>query len=130
MWVSLRTDYDMTDHELNTVCRDLAGNLDRFFELLQNIRKTAISEWLTVEEVAQELKVSRSIIYRLIRNGEIEAINIVDSGGKIAQKGHYRIHQLSLQQYLDSKKVKPLPEKTSRRRTVRNLPKVKNHLGL
>lgn len=120
----------MTNDELNSVCKNLAGNLDRFFELIQNIRKMSHSEWLTVEDVAQELKVSKSIIYRLIRNGEIEAINIVDTNGKIAQKGHYRIHQSCLRQYIENKKVKPLPKKSSYKTQARYFPKVKNHLGL
>ena len=120
----------MSKEELNSVCENLAKNLDRFFELIQNIRNTSYTEWLTVAEVAQELKVSKSIIYRLIRSGEIESINVVDSKGKIAQKGHYRIHRSCLQQYVENKKVKPLSENYSHKTPTRCFPKIKNHLGL
>lgn len=98
--------------------------------MLKAARRTSASDWLTVDEIASELKVSKSIVYRLIRHGELEAINIVDSNGKIAQKGHYRIKRSSLNHYLDSKKVRPFPNKSIRTSRPPRFPKVKNHLGL
>jgi excisionase family DNA binding protein len=59
--------------------------------MLEATRRSSASDWLTVEEIATELNISRSVVYRLIRNGELEAVDLVDTNGKIARKGHYRI---------------------------------------
>ena len=86
---------------------------------------------LTVEEIATELKISKSIVYRLIRSGELEAVDIVDNQGRIDRKGHYRVRRISLNQYLESKKVKLLPGKTPRIPHRNNIPKAKkDYLGL
>ena len=113
-----------------SVCHDLLVHLNRFFEMLDSAKRVSKDEWLTVEEVANELKLSKSIVYRLIRNGEIEAVNLVDADGRTAQKGHYRIKRLCLDSYLEVKKVKPRHIKSQPPRRPRHLPKVKNHLGL
>lgn len=112
------------------VCRDLLAHMERFIDMLQSIRKSDASEWLTVDDIAKELKVSKTIVYRLIRNGELEAVNIVENNGKIAEKGHYRIQRSSLNQYLEAKKVRPFPSKSVRSSRPKGFPKVKNHLGL
>lgn len=109
----------------------------QFFNLLQPIKDSSSSQWLTVEEIAEELKISKSIVYRIIRNGELEAINIVDRSNikntedrnTFTQKGHYRINKASLADYLQKKKVPP-PTENSRRCPARKLPEIKNHLGL
>lgn len=113
-----------------SVCRDLLANLERFYSILEATRNCPISEWLTVDEIAKELKVSKSIIYRLIRHGELEAVDIVDCNSRIRQKGHYRINRSSLKNYLEAKRVKPLPKESLCISQHRNFPKVKNHLGL
>ena len=89
-----------------------------------------LDDWLGVEDIAKELKVSKSIIYQLIRNGQLDAVNIVNDNGKIAQKGHYRIKRQSLENYTQSKRVHPLPKPSKTYTHTRHLPKVKNHLGL
>ena len=73
-----------------SICKELLNNLKSFFSLLDSAENSSAT-WLTVSEVACELKVSKSIIYRLIRNGEIEAVDIVETNGKIAQKGHLSV---------------------------------------
>ena len=98
--------------------------------MLETARTSFTSDWLTVDEIAAELKISKSIVYRLIRNGELEAVDLVDKKGKIAQKSHYRITRSSLNQFLESKKVRPLPNQVTHPPRSRHLPKVKNHLGL
>ena len=97
--------------------------------MLETGRRSQGSDWLTAGEVAKELKISKSIVYRLIHHGELEAIDIVETNGEIAKKGHYRIQRSSLNQYLESKKVKPFPIITHTLGSKR-LPEVKNHLGL
>jgi len=112
-----------------SVCKDLLANMQQFFGMLENARKSPDSEWMTVEEVAQELKISKSIVYRIIRNGDLAAVDIVDASGHIARKGHYRIKRSSLDQYLELKRVKPAPDPPIHSHP-RRYPKVKNHLGL
>jgi len=119
-----------TDGKSCAVCRDLLANTRQFFDMLGTQGKSLASDWLTVNEIASELKISKTIVYRLIRNGELEAVNIVDANGHIAQRGHYRIKRSSLNQYLESKKVKPLPDNSHHISRHRQYPKVKNHLGL
>ena len=118
------------DSKSCSVCRELLDNLSRFFEMLESVRKSPADQWLTVEEVADELKISKSIVYRLIRNGELEAVNIVNDNGGIARKGHYRIKRQSLENYIQSKTVHPIPKPSKTYTHTRHLPKVKNHLGL
>ena len=113
-----------------SVCKDLLANIGRFLDMLETARRSFTSDWLTVDEIAAELKISKSIVYRLIRNSELEAVDLVDTNGKIARKGHYRITRLSLNQFLESKKIRPLPNQVTHPSRSRRLPKVKNHLGL
>ena len=112
------------------MCKDLLVNLGRFFEMVRTASPPQPSDWLTVEEISQELKISKSIVYRLIRNGELEAVDlVVGDEGKTPQKGHFRIRRSALDQYLEAKKVKPLSNPPARP-PARRFPKVKNHLGL
>ena len=121
---------EMADSKNCSVCKDLLINIGRFFDMFETARRSFASDWLTVDEIAAELKISKSIVYRLIRNGELEAVDLVDTNGKIARKGHYRITRSSLNQFLESKKVRPLPNQVTHPSRSMCLPKVKNHLGL
>ena len=89
-----------TDSKSCSVCRELLDNLSQFFEMLESVRKAPAEDWLTVEDIAKELKVSKSIIYQLIRNGELEAANIVSNNSENSQKGHYRVKRKSLENYI------------------------------
>ena len=113
-----------------SVCQDLLINLQRFFDMLGTTDKSPASNWLTVDDIAKELRISKSIVYRLIRNGELEAVNLVETNGHVAQKGHYRIKRSSLNQYLESKKVKTPPDEPVRISRPRQFPKVRNIIGL
>lgn len=124
------SDSEMAGRENCSVCRDLLANLGRFIDMLETARRSFTSDWLTVDEVAAELKLSKSIVYRLIRNGELEAVDLVNASGKIARKGHYRVTRSSLNRFLESKKVKPSPTQVTPASRSKRLPKVKNHLGL
>ena len=112
------------------VCRDLLANLERFLDMIESAHRSLTSDWLTVEEIACELKLSKSVVYRLIRNGELEAVDLVNSNGSIAQKGHYRVTRSSLNQFLESKKMRPPLKQVTHSSRSRRLSKVKNHLGL
>jgi len=113
-----------------SACKDLIVYLGQFLDMLETAHKSLTSDWLTVDEIASELKLSKSVIYRLIRNGELEAVDLVDTNGKIARKGHYRITRSSLNQFLESKKVRPLSKQAPSPPRSNHFSKVKNHLGL
>jgi predicted DNA-binding protein YlxM (UPF0122 family) len=104
--------------------------LSRFFDTLDQYRNKPQTTWLTVGQIAGELKVSKSVIYQIIRTGELEAVNISTAKNSFNQKGHYRIKRRALNEYLESKKVVPTVKQSKPRKTSRNFPKVKNHLGL
>jgi len=119
-----------SDHQPCLICKDLLVYMQRFFEMLESARRASTSDWLTVEEIAEELRISKNVVYRLIRNGELEAINIVDTNGHIAQRGHYRINRADLQKYIAAKRVKIFHSQSVRNSRSRQFPKVRNHLGL
>ncbi|HBG28999.1 MAG TPA: hypothetical protein DDX75_18085 [Phycisphaerales bacterium] len=125
----IRSNFNNSNNEKCQICKDLLASLHQFFDMLNDAEKNNNS-WLTVDEVAQELKISQSIVYRLIRNKEIEAVNITPKNDEFVRKGHYRIQRKSLDNYLNQRKVNPLPDKITSHHHPRNLLKVKNHLGL
>ena len=102
----------------------------QFFNILQSAHKAIQSEWLTVDDIAAELKISKSVVYQLIRNGELDAVNLDPNAGKILKKGHYRIQRESLNNYLQVKRVFSLPGKFISRCQSQRLPQIKIHLGL
>lgn len=120
--------FDKADSEGCSVCRDLLADMARFFDMLETAHRSQQSDWLTVEEISKELKVLKSIVYHLIRKGEIEAINIVDSDSEVPKKGHYRIQRQSLNRYLESKRVRSFSSQFTPYPRSRRLTKVKNYL--
>ena len=106
------------------------GNWNSSFNILQSAHKAIQSELLTVDDIAADLKISKSVAYQLIRNGELDAVNLAPNTGKILKKGHYRIQRESLNNYLQAKRIFPLPGKFISRRQAQHLPQVKNYLGL
>ena len=113
-----------------SICKDLLTNLEQFFNMLDTARKRPTSDWLTVDDIAKELKISKSIVYRIIRKGELEAVDLVETGDKRSIKGHYRVKRSCLNQYLERKKVRPFPNASTRRTHAERVPEVKNHLRL
>ena len=99
-------DFRKTDSKNCPVCQDLLIHIERFFDMLETTRRQHTSDWLTVDDIAKEMRISKSIVYRLVRNGELEAVNIVETNDKIAQRGHYRIKRSSLNKYIESKRVR------------------------
>lgn len=123
--------HDRADIHRCSLCKELLANLGRFFDMLETARRPNESDWLTVDDVAQELKISKSIVYRLIRSGELEAVDlVVGEDDRLSQKGHYRISRSALDRYLEAKKVKPPSNLAPRQAPPRRFPKVKNHLRL
>ena len=98
-------------------------------ELIATIRndQPARSDWLTVEDVANELKISRNRVYEIIRSGEIETVNLAENG---SQKNHYRIKQESLDEYLEAKRVVPIFKTYKKKGSMNHVPKVPNRLRI
>lgn len=122
-------DHSSYDDADCSVCKEMLRNLERFVDMLQRTR-THSAQWLTVDDVAAELKLSKSIVYRIIRNGEMTAINVVETAGRMAQKGHYRVKREWLDKYIDQKTVVKTPQQRNRPVRSRKMPTVKNYLGL
>jgi len=57
---------EMADSKNCSVCKDLLINIGRFFDMLETARRSFASDWLTVDEIAAELRISKSIVYRLM----------------------------------------------------------------
>jgi len=57
-----------------------------------------MNNWLTVDEIAARLRVSRMTIYRLVHEGEIPAIRV----------GHsFRVDEADLEVYLKTQRLGP-----------------------
>jgi excisionase family DNA binding protein len=70
--------------------------------------KKSQSDWLTVEDVTLELKVSTSQVYQWIDKGMLDAFNV----GTGSIRNNYRIRRNDLDRFLESKKVAPLPTRS------------------
>jgi excisionase family DNA binding protein len=54
------------------------------------------ARFMTVEEVAEELAITRTQAYTMVRDGELPAI-------KIGRKGHWRVERSRLEEYIAAK---------------------------
>jgi excisionase family DNA binding protein len=52
--------------------------------------------FLTLDEVAEELAVTKTQVYAMVRDGELPAI-------KIGKKGHWRVERTKLEEYIEAK---------------------------
>ncbi|NLX21026.1 MAG: helix-turn-helix domain-containing protein [Phycisphaerae bacterium] len=102
----------------------------RFRQIIVKESTPADHEWLTVEDVAQELKVSQSIVYRWIETGNLRAVDLRESNGRRGQRGFYRIRRSMLDEFLASRETQSSPGTEQKVRPVKRLPKMKNYLKL
>lgn len=54
------------------------------------------ARFLTLEEVADELAVTKTQVYTMVRDGELPAI-------KIGKKGHWRVERTKLEEYIEAR---------------------------
>ena len=59
-------------------------------------RSPMAARFLTLDEVADELAVTRTQVYAMVRDGELAAI-------KIGKKGHWRVERARLEEYIEAK---------------------------
>jgi len=114
----------------SAVERLCAAMEQRFRQIIVKESTPADHEWLTVEDVAQELKVSQSIVYRWIETGNLRAVDLRESNGRRGQRGFYRIRRSMLDEFLASRETQSSPGTEQKVRPVKRLPKMKNYLKL
>ena len=54
------------------------------------------ARFLTLDEVADELAVTKTQVYTMVRDGELPAI-------KIGKKGHWRVERTKLEEYIEAR---------------------------
>jgi excisionase family DNA binding protein len=57
---------------------------------------SGMARFLTLDEVAEELAITKTQIYTMVRNGEIPAV-------RIGRKAHWRIERARLEEYIQAK---------------------------
>lgn len=99
--------------------QDVAETLHRIEEHLAAIRNgsgAAPRDWLTIQDVADELQVSRDTIKRLIAAGRLKAAEIRTPNGH-GHRHRYRIHREWVEDFLlESTRPQHRTEQTQSRR--------------
>jgi excisionase family DNA binding protein len=96
-----------TSKEMLRVLRQIEEHL----AALRNGAHNAASQWLTIDEVAEELRLSRDTIERLIMAGKLRAVEVSTSAGRGARR-RYRVRRDWIGAFL-SASVRP-PQKPAR----------------
>ena len=65
----------------------------------------SIKEWMTLPEIAQELRCRQSKPRRWVESGELPAINVSDS-----TRPRYRVRRADLDAFLQRRAVAPTPQ--------------------
>ncbi len=139
MRTKLNVNYDQSDNlDLSINEADISNpSFERLCALMEKTVRQVFAEsressdkWLTVDNVAENLKVSRSIVYRWIRTGDLEAVDLGNGNGKIPRRGCYRIQKSSLNEFVEAKKVNSISGRRKKSSVAKGLPKVKDFLEL
>lgn len=86
----------------NPLDQDMAETLHRIEAHLAGIRDgapTLLRQWLTVQEVANELRVSRDTVERLIGSGRLKAAELRTPSSR-GQRHRYRIRREWVEEFL------------------------------
>ena len=100
------TEKDAAEHTLQLIEQHLAA-------IWQGLQRDG-REWLTVEEVAEELQVSRDTVKRLMKSGSLKSAQIKTTNGR-GMRHLCRVRREWVDEYLLSQ-VKPAPTNRRRRR--------------
>ena len=93
----------MLDSELQgTEVVRLLEQIEEHLAAMRTERMRPPEVWLTVEEVAQELKLSRDTVERLIGSADLRAASIETPRGQ-GQKSRYRVRREWLDEFMQSK---------------------------
>lgn len=77
-------------------------------------------QWLTIQEVAERLRVSRDTVERWIHAGYLRAVDVAAGKGHVQHRPSWRVSAASVSQFLERRANRPLlPErrKPSRKRS-------------
>ena len=78
----------------------------------------AIKEWMTLPEIAQELRCRQSKPRRWVESGELPAINVSDS-----TRPRYRVRRADLDAFLQRRAAVPTPKPERRPRRDASIPR-------
>jgi excisionase family DNA binding protein len=102
----------MADDQNNRISSEkLAEVLERIEEHLssmRNERAKPIQDWLTIEEVAEELRLSRDSIERLVGSGQMKAAAIDTPRGK-GRRSRFRIRREWIEEFMQTRVRPPAP---------------------
>ena len=74
------------------------------------------SQWLTIQEVALRLHVSRDTVERWINTGNLRAVNVGGRLGKESRRSSWRVSAQSLEAFLEARANRaPMPPPRIRR---------------
>ena len=85
-----------------TDVRELLEQIEEHLAALRAGRTSPEKEWLTITEVADELKVSRDTIERLIGSGQMKAASIETPKGR-GKRSRYRVRRDWMEDFMLSK---------------------------
>jgi excisionase family DNA binding protein len=74
--------------------------IEEHLAALRNGAHNAASQWLTIDEVAKELRLSRDTVERLIAVGKLRAAEVSTSAGQGARH-RYRVRRDWIDEFLD-----------------------------
>lgn len=116
----------MADDENNGISDErLAEVLERIEEHLSSMRSDQVKsphDWLTIEEVAEELRLSRDSIERLVGSGQIKAAAIDTPRGK-GRRSRFRIRREWINEFMQTRvrgstpAARSMPHRQRRSRT-------------
>ncbi len=92
----------------------LLARIEAHLDAIRNAHETANHEWLTVAEVAAELRVSRATVERLIHAGHLQAATITTSQGR-GSRHRFRVRRAWIDAFLESQST-PKPHAQRPRR--------------
>lgn len=106
MWKKKDTSSDLLLQTLHKIEKHLAT--------LSEQQETSSREWLTVKDVARELKVSVETVCRWIKSGKLRASSIITPGSR-GERNLYRVHRDWLDEVL-RENVRPAADGKVKRR--------------
>jgi len=102
----------------------------RFRQIVAEADRVSEDDLLTVEEVAEKLRISTTHVYELIHNRELKVVNLAHQNGKVAQRGFYRVRQSQLRDFVRSRETNSIPADMKKTAAPRKKLKVRNYLEL
>jgi excisionase family DNA binding protein len=95
--------------------------IEEHLAALRNGAHAAASQWLTIDEVAEELQLSQDTLERLIAPGQLKAAELTTHAGRGFRR-RYRIHRDWLDAYLLGTVRSKAQKRRSRRRVTNDRP--------